>query len=304
MCPYDAPKYSPARGIVRKCDMCRDRLAGRRGAGLRAGLPQPGHPHPRGRAGAGASRPARRASSCPGRPRPTTPCPPPCYRTRPGHPAEPAAGRLLPGQPRACPPAAGGHAGAHPAGGGGLRHRVGGAPAVRAARRRAGGGSARRSRPLALASSRSAPASFTWAGRSTPSGPCSGLRTSWLSREALGFGLFAGPAAAYALSLLSATAPGLPGPALLAAAPAAGWEGDRGPARPGQRVLLGDGLRGHPPGPLGRARHRRSKFFGTTALLGLAATHALVEVGAGLGCAGAESSRRACAALLLVGARW
>jgi formate dehydrogenase iron-sulfur subunit len=27
MCPYDVPKYSHARGIVRKCDMCRQRLA-------------------------------------------------------------------------------------------------------------------------------------------------------------------------------------------------------------------------------------------------------------------------------------
>jgi formate dehydrogenase iron-sulfur subunit len=27
MCPYDAPKYNASRGIVRKCDMCSDRLA-------------------------------------------------------------------------------------------------------------------------------------------------------------------------------------------------------------------------------------------------------------------------------------
>jgi formate dehydrogenase iron-sulfur subunit len=26
-CPYDVPKYSPSKGIVRKCDMCRNRLA-------------------------------------------------------------------------------------------------------------------------------------------------------------------------------------------------------------------------------------------------------------------------------------
>ena len=37
-CPYDVPRYSKSKGIVRKCDMCTNRLAGGRGPGLRAGV--------------------------------------------------------------------------------------------------------------------------------------------------------------------------------------------------------------------------------------------------------------------------
>ena len=36
MCPYDAPKYNEAKGIVRKCDLCSSRLAG--GSGWSAPL--------------------------------------------------------------------------------------------------------------------------------------------------------------------------------------------------------------------------------------------------------------------------
>ena len=47
-CPYDVPKYSHRLGIVRKCDMCTDRLASRRGSGLRAGVPARSNSDPAG----------------------------------------------------------------------------------------------------------------------------------------------------------------------------------------------------------------------------------------------------------------
>ena len=41
-CPYDVPKFHAGKGIVRKCDMCSDRLSGGRGPGVRPGLPARG----------------------------------------------------------------------------------------------------------------------------------------------------------------------------------------------------------------------------------------------------------------------
>ena len=110
-----APSTTRASGIVRKCDMCSEPAGGRRGAGLRAGLPERGHPHPhrgQGRGGAeaapGRALPARRARADAHRPdhRATR-------RARPAA-AQLAAGRLLQRQPRALAPAARHHAGASP----------------------------------------------------------------------------------------------------------------------------------------------------------------------------------------------
>ena len=38
-CPYDAPKFHVGKGIVRKCDMCSDRLVAGEAPGLRPGVP-------------------------------------------------------------------------------------------------------------------------------------------------------------------------------------------------------------------------------------------------------------------------
>ncbi len=110
-----------------------------------------------------------------------------------------------------------------------------------------------------------------------------GLRTSWLSREALGFGLFAGAAAAFAAASLPGVRARLPG------LPAAGW-------LEAVAVLLGLASvfcsvmvyvvtrRASWAGPITGFR-----FFATTVLLGLAATHGNLELGAALAMAPAAS---------------
>ena len=46
-CPYDAPKFHAGKGIVRKCDMCADRLAHGERPGLRPVLSARGDLDPR-----------------------------------------------------------------------------------------------------------------------------------------------------------------------------------------------------------------------------------------------------------------
>ncbi len=87
-CPYEVPRYNPARGIVRKCDMCSGRLA----AGEAPAACRPAPTAPSGSWWSTSRRPASgpwpTAGSFPGRRRRRSPCRPPAT-ARPG----------------ACPPA-------------------------------------------------------------------------------------------------------------------------------------------------------------------------------------------------------
>ena len=203
MCPYDAPKYSDRLGIVRKCDMCSDRLAEAEAPACVQGCPNQAirirlvdtvEVRDRGKAG----------SFLPGAPTPEHTAPATVYRS-----ARSAPDNFLPADFYAVSPehghlplvillvltqlAAGSFAGSLLAQGLGVLPQVGPVAVALAA--------------VALGLALVAlVASVFHLGR--PMGAWRvflGLRTSWMSREAITFGLFAKVGAVYALAVAASS---------------------------------------------------------------------------------------------------
>jgi Fe-S-cluster-containing dehydrogenase component/DMSO reductase anchor subunit len=275
MCPYDAPKYSKKRGIVRKCDMCSSRLSeGEAPACVQAcpneaiairivdqeravqvsesnaflpGAPAPDHTIPTtqystSRAVAHNLLPAD------------------FYRTSPEHAHPPLVVMLT------------------------LTQLATGAFVLALALERLSGspiGSTRAQAVSALALGALAlGASLFHLGRPQYAfRVVLGLRTSWLSREAVAFGLFAKLAALYAAAQFSALLPQFPGKAeLVELAPALGMTA-------GVFGLFGVFASVRVYSATRRAHWRGSltglRFFTTTLLLGAATTFAVAVVSTG-----------------------
>jgi Fe-S-cluster-containing dehydrogenase component/DMSO reductase anchor subunit len=217
MCPYDAPKYSKSRGIVRKCDMCSDRLAHGEAPGCVQACPNE----------AIAIRVVERAAAIeasdartflPGAPGPEDTLPTTVYKSKRAMPANMRPADFYRTSPE--------HA--HYAlvvmltftqlsvgafGLGLLVERLSGRPA--------GSGLAQTAFALSLAVVALVASVFHLGRPWLAWRAVLGLRTSWLSREALMFGAFAGLAFLY--GLMSAAPLILPGlPSLPAIAGAAG----------------------------------------------------------------------------------
>jgi formate dehydrogenase iron-sulfur subunit len=282
-CPYDAPKYSKSKGIVRKCDMCSDRLH----AGEAPACVQ-GCPNQAIRIRVVEQTSALDASVSgqflPGAPAPDHTVPTTVYKT-----ARPVPVNMLPADLYSVSPqhshaplvmmlvllqlAAGAFTvawGAQallglPAGG--LAAFVQSAVALGVAGVGLGASVFHLGRPR-----------YAWRA-------VLGVRTSWLSREALAFGLFAKAGALYALSLAPGFVPAFPGRDMV-----------RGLRPVWELGAVGLGLAGVLCSVMVYAATRRShwaaaitgpKFLGSTVLLGAATVYAVSELTAALTGAGA-----------------
>jgi Fe-S-cluster-containing dehydrogenase component/DMSO reductase anchor subunit len=273
-CPYDAPKYSKSKGIVRKCDMCSDRLSAGEAPACVQGCPNqairikvidqttaldaslsgqflPGAPAPDHTVPTTVYKSSRSV--------PVNMLPADLYSVSPQHSHPPLVIMLVLTQLAV---------GAFSAGS--LARTLFQLPSV-GPWRFAQAATALALGLLALGASvfHLGRPQYAWKA-------VLGLRRSWLSREALAFGLFAKAGALYALSLVPQLLPPFPGRALLLS---------------GQRMFelaaIGFGLVGVFCSVMVYAATRRShwrgsisgpKFFGTTALLGIATVSAISEV--------------------------
>ncbi len=277
MCPYDAPKYSKKRGIVRKCDMCSSRLAvGEAPACVQA--------CPNGAIAISivdqnrAVQVSEAGAFLPGAPAPDHTIPTTNYHT-----AQAVSHNLLPADfyrtnpEHAHPPlvlmltltqlASGAFALAFL-----LEFLSGAAPGPAATQAACALGVA----VLALGASLFHLGRPQYAFRAVL-----GLRTSWLSREALAFGLFAKFAGLYTLARFASWLPDVPGKSLLvSAAPLLG----AGAAAVG---VFGVFFSVMVYAATGRAHWRGSRtgfrFFATTLLLGAATTYAVAAASAAPG---------------------
>jgi len=212
MCPYDAPKYSKSRGIVRKCDMCSDRLAGGEAPACVQACPNEAIAiriveQER------AVQVSEAGAFLPGAPAPDHTIPTTHYTTR-----QAVAHNLLPADfyrtnpEHAHPPlvimltltqlAAGAFAIAY-----GLE---------RASQMAPGSALAQALFALAVAGLALAASLFHLGRPQYAWRAVLGLRTSWLSREAIGFGVFVKLCALYALSRATHLLPRFPGADLIA----------------------------------------------------------------------------------------